>query len=158
MIRAYLDKGSRNTGSATVQTQILTLGLPDDSPGVLGLGSTQTGQVTTAAAAAAGGATIAVLGNVAAGAGLDVVVAHVAAVGGLVPEFVTVDVGAGGLAGDAEVGSALVGLDDAVVGAGTGAAVEIVGVDGVGAGQGQGNGCGEGEEGEMHVDCWIGRM
>jgi hypothetical protein len=36
--------------------------------------------------------------------------------------------------------------------------VEIVGVDGVGAGQGQGNGCGEGEEGEMHVDCWIGRM
>lgn len=93
------------------------------------------------------------LGNVAAGTGLDIVVAHVAAVRGLVPELVAVDVGAGGLAGDAEVGSALVGLDDAVAGARTGAAVEIVSVDGIGAGQGQGNGCGEGEEREVHCEC-----
>lgn len=131
-----------------MQTQILALGLGDYILGVLGLSSTQAGQVTAAAAAA--GAAIAVLGNVVAGAGLDVVVAHVATVGGLVPELITVDVCASGLAGDAEVGSALVGLDDAVVGARTGAAVEIVSVDGIGTGQGQGNGCGDGEEREVH--------
>jgi hypothetical protein len=48
LVCPYLHKGSRNTSCAAVQTKTLTLGLSDDIPSVLGLSSTQAGQVTSA--------------------------------------------------------------------------------------------------------------
>ncbi len=146
---SYLDDGSRNARLATVATETLLLGLADDGPGVLGLHRVEAGEV--AAAAAATGAAAAALGrHVARGAGLDVVVGDVAAVGGLVPERVAIDAGAWGLAGDLDVGTLLVGLDDLVAGAGTRAAVEGVGLDWVGAHHGHGGHEGENEERELH--------
>ena len=108
--------------------------------------------LATAAATTATRAAAALCGNVVASASQDVVVGHIAAVGGLVPEGVSVDVRARGLAGDAELGTLSVGLHDAVAGTGTRATVEAIGLDGVGAGQGQSNGCGQSKGSEVHDD------
>lgn len=156
LVQSLAERELSETGAIETATgrSIAATAAPDVGEAFLLLRSVDDGYARArATAATASAATIAVLGHVVAGAGLDVVVGHVAAVRGLVPKLVTVDVGAGSLAGDGKVGAALVGLDDAIVGTRTRAAVEVVSVDGIGAGQRQSNGCGEGEEGEVHVDC-----
>jgi hypothetical protein len=95
----------------------------------------------------AGAGATALVRDIAVAARLDVVVGHVAAIGRLVPDAVALHVGAGRLAGDLDVGALAVGLLDAVVGAGPGAAVDRVAGDEVRAGGSQGGGeSGDGEE------------
>lgn len=111
LVQSLAERELSETGAVEAATgrSVATTASPDVGEALLLLGGVDdgcTGAGATAATASA--ATVAVLGHVAAAAGLDVVVGHVAAVGGLVPELVTVDVGAGGLAGDAEVSAALV--------------------------------------------------
>lgn len=152
---AYLDKSGRNTGLAAVETDTVLLRLGDDSPSMRRLLGIQTGQVALAAAAAATSASTrrALLGNIAVGARLDVVVGDVAPVLGLDPEVVAVDAGAFGLARDLDVGALLVGLDDLVAGARAAAAVERVGLDGVGADRWEDGGReGEGDQGDLHFE------
>lgn len=110
---------------------------------MLGLSRAQAGQVSTGAGTAVGS-------NVAAGAGLDVVVAHVAAVGGLVPQLIAIDDGAWCLTGDGQVSARVVGLDDAVAGPGPGATVQTIGLDGIGIGQGESQSGGQGENRQLH--------
>lgn len=138
-VEAAAGRSVAATATPDVRETLLLLCSVDD--GCTGTGAT---------AATAGAAAITVFGHVAAAAGLDVVIGHIAAVGGLVPELVAVDVVAGGLAGDGEVGAALIGLDDTVISTGARPTVEIIGVDGVSAGQRQSNGCGKSEEREVH--------
>lgn len=90
--------------------QILFLCLSNDIFGVLGLSLVEPGEVSTAAATATTAA-IAPLGDIAVGAGLDIVVGYVAAVRGLVPDIVAIDTSAGGLAADRDIGSQLVGFE-----------------------------------------------
>lgn len=86
-----------------------------------------------AAAATATGA--AALGlHVPVGAGLDVVVGDVAAVGGFVPDAVSADDGAFALAADCDAVAFLVGFLHGVAGAGAGATVDGCAGDGVGEG------------------------
>jgi len=80
-------------------------------------------------------------GDITIGAGLDIVIGHIAAVRGLVPKLIAVDAGASGLAGDLDIGALGVGLFDRVAGARTRAAVDIVARDPITldkAGEGQG--------------------
>lgn len=88
--------------------------------------------------------------DVAAGAGLDVVVGHVAAVGSLVPDAVSVDGGAFSLAGDGDVLVLFEGLDDGGAGVGLGPAVDGGAGDGIGFGEGAEREGIRGESDELH--------
>lgn len=145
---AFLLPWVQNLTDGLVAVDVVIVGIPtfqrtDQFKGGL-VDTRATGAATTTARAAAA------LGNVVASASQDVVVGNVAAVRSLIPEGVSVDVGARGLAGNAKLGTLSIGLDDAVAGAGTRAAVKTIGLDRVGAGQGQRDGSGQGKGREVH--------
>lgn len=127
--RTYLNKPGCNSSKTALTTQIFSFRFSDDGRCMLGLGGCETGQVSTAAATAAA---VAFLGDIAAAPGSDIVVGNIAAVGGLVPDFVAVHGGAGGLAGDCNIGTLLVALDYRVRGPWTRAAVDDIAGDGIG--------------------------
>lgn len=106
-----------------------------------------------------GGGCFAFGGDEAVCAGFDVVVGYVAVVGGFVPDGVAVYGFACCLAGEGYVFALWVGLFDGVGGSWAGAAVYVVGFDGVGGGEGEG-GCLEegGEEEDLHFEVvrWEG--
>jgi hypothetical protein len=88
-------------------------------------------------------------------AGLDIVVGHIAAVRGLVPDVVAVDVVAVGLAGELDVGGPGVGFDDRAGSRGLRTAVERVGVgQGIRCGRDQSYGGGQkrerSDDGKLH--------
>jgi hypothetical protein len=84
-------------------------------------------------------------------AGLDIVVGHIAAILGLVPYVVTVDVVAVGLAGELDVGGPGVGFDNRAGSRGLRTAVERVGMrEGVWCGGDQSDG--RGQKGERSDD------
>lgn len=120
---------------------------------MLGLGRCKTRQIAAAITTiTTTTAAVAFLGNVAGATCFHVVIGNVAAIGGLVPDAVALDVGAGSLAGDCNVGALLVGFDHGVRGSWAGAAVDGVSGDGVCVDNG-GEECeGEGHELEMHLD------
>lgn len=96
----------------------------------------------------AGRATTALLGDIAVGASLDIVIGDVAAILSLIPDAVAVHRGAGGLAADGNIGALAVGLLYSVAGARARAAVNGAASDGVGDGR-----SGEsGEDEELHFD------
>lgn len=90
--------------------------------------------VATATTSAAAGA--AFVGDIAGAASFDVVIGHVAVIGGFVPKAVALDVGAGGLADNFDVFAPFVAFHDGVVCSWAGAAVDGVPCDGVGADRG----------------------
>lgn len=123
---------------------------------MLGLSGCETGQVSTAAtAAAASAAAITFLGDIAAAPGSDIVVGNIAVVGGLVPDFIALDGGAGGLAGDCNIRSLLVALDYRVRGSWAGAAVDDVAGDGIGINDWRDGSKCECQDGSEHHFEWI---
>lgn len=132
--RTYLNKPGSNSSKTALTAQIFFFRFSDDGLCMLGLGGCETGQVSTAAttAAAATAAAAAFLGDIATAPGSDIVVGNIAAVGGLVPDFVAVHGSASSLAGNCNIGSLLVALDDRVRGPWTRAAVDDIAGDGIG--------------------------
>lgn len=102
------------------------------------------------AAATAGAATAAVLGDHSVGAGLHVVVGDVAAIRGFVPDSVAVDILAVSLAGEFDVVAPSVCGNDRIVRRGTSAAVDTVTANGVGIGHREGSREDHSQVGEMH--------
>ncbi len=99
----------------------------------------------------ASGGAAALPSHVAVDASLDVVVGDVAAIRGLVPDGVALDIGARRLARDGHSVALGVGLLDSVASARAGAAVDRVSSDGIGGGDGGDHGGGDdGENGELH--------
>jgi len=95
----------------------------------------------------------ALAGHIAVAASLDVIVRNIAAVRGLVPKIVAVDIGASSLAADLDVGALLVDLLDRVASAWAAATVDVVAGNGIGAGGSKEGGNG-GEDGELHFGDW----
>lgn len=100
--------------------------------------------------AATVGAAVAVLGDHAIRAGVDVEVGDVAAVVGLVPDGVALDVFAIGLAGDVDILAVVVSSDRGIAGRGTLATVEAIGGDFVCVGDRERRSEGHKQVGELH--------
>ena len=76
---------------------------------------------------------VALLGDVRGRTSLDVIVGHVAAIGGLVPDAITLDVLTRSLAGYRDFGALVVDLDDVIGSARARAAIHAAAADWVGA-------------------------
>jgi hypothetical protein len=102
-------------------TNILLLSLRDNLLRVRRLSSTKAREVATSVTTiiAAIVLSLALIGHVSVGPGLDVVVGNIAVISGLVPNAVAVDRGTLGLAGDGHLCAFGVGSHDVVAGAGT---------------------------------------
>lgn len=117
---------------------------------MLGLKGVQGGKVASGWGRSS--ATTALANDHAGGTSLHVVVGNIAVIRSLVPERISLDALAAGLAGNLDVLVKLVGLDHLVAGSWTGAAVDGSSCDGIGGSQGGADGQGNRKESEMHGD------